>query len=34
VAWLAHDAPFATVSIIVEIVITALLLVAASRIKT
>ncbi len=34
VAWLAHDAPFATVSIIVEVVITALMLFAASRIKT
>jgi hypothetical protein len=33
VAWLAHDAPFATASIIIEVVITALLLFAASRIK-
>jgi hypothetical protein len=33
VAWLAHDAPFATVSITIEVVLTALLLFAASRIK-
>jgi hypothetical protein len=34
VAWLAHDAPFATASIIIEVVITALMLFAASRIKS
>ena len=34
VAWLAHDAPFATVSIIIEVVITALMLFGASRIKS
>jgi hypothetical protein len=33
VAWLAHDAPFATASIIIEVVITSLLLFGASRIK-
>jgi hypothetical protein len=33
VAWLAHDAPFATASITIEVVLTALLLFAASRIK-
>ena len=33
VAWLAHDAPFATASILIEVVITALLLFGASRIK-
>ena len=33
VAWVAHDAPFATVSIVIEVVITALLLFAASRTK-
>ena len=34
VAWMAHDAPFATTSIIIELVITSLLLFAASRIKS
>jgi hypothetical protein len=34
VAWLAHDAPFATASIIIEVVITALMLFAASRTKS
>ena len=33
VAWLAHEAPFATSSVVIEIVITALLLFAASRCK-
>jgi len=33
VAWLAYDAPFATASIAIELVITSLLLFAASRIK-
>jgi hypothetical protein len=33
VAWLVHDAPFATASVIIEVVITALLLFAASRCK-
>lgn len=33
VAWVAYDAPFATISITIEVVITALLLFAASRIK-